>query len=382
MEVATGPHAAVAGKWRLLRRRRLLSRDKSGCGRVSTKLDRAFRRLLPQDVEVAAVVRNIAFYHFTLEFLSYYKYIVNLILGVMAPSHFAWPQEEEDTLEDHIDDDDEPYMEEPFDESILTPEQSVKVDELCKENPMLTREDMAVMLRLNLMSHRATLEGRELTGIEIRMAQQLKEVFYWVPPTQLEGICNSTLELHFEDICLPCVEEIASDLNSHVLINECLDLICETRKLDDLRVEKLVRDHIEVCFDKNYLCASIDLESEFLMLDEPRPLLELADLGDELDVDRLLFEIENPLVKNFHENENIVFYLIDGDRVDNFVKTSFKPVVEFVSPPNAFDSYDHLKLKEHFIIPVTSLVKLFEEKSVKSRYRPSLLRFSPCLQVK
>ncbi|KAF3567674.1 hypothetical protein DY000_02017061 [Brassica cretica] len=40
---------------------------------------------------------------------------------------------------------------------------------------MLTREDMAVMLRLNLMSHRATLEGRELTGIEIRMAQQLKE---------------------------------------------------------------------------------------------------------------------------------------------------------------------------------------------------------------
>jgi len=229
---------------------------------------------------------------------------------------------------------------------------------------MLTREDMAVMLRLNLMSHRATLEGRELTGIEIRMAQQLKEVFYWVPPTQLEGICNSTLELHFEDICLPCVEEIASDLNSHVLINECLDLICETRKLDDLRVEKLVRDHIEVCFDKNYLCASIDLEYEFLMLNEPRPLLELADLGDELDVDRLLFEIENPLVKNFHENENIVFYLIDGDRVDYFVKTSFEPVVEFVSPPNAFDSYDHLNLKEHFIIHVTSLVKLFEEKSV------------------
>ncbi|KAF3581709.1 hypothetical protein DY000_02034214 [Brassica cretica] len=195
---------------------------------------------------------------------------------------------------------------------------------------MLTREDMAVMLRLNFISHRATLEGRELTCIEIRMAQQLKKVFYWVPPTQLE--------------------DIASDLNSHVLINECLDLICETRKLDDLRVEKLVRDHIEVCLDKNYLCPSIDLESEFLMLDEPRPLLELADLGDELDVDRLLLEIENPLVKNFHENENIGFYLIDGDRVDYFVKTSFEPVVKFVFPPNAFDSHDHLNLKEHFII--------------------------------
>ncbi|KAF3567213.1 hypothetical protein DY000_02015345 [Brassica cretica] len=280
----------------------------------------------------------------------------------MAANHFVWPQEEEDTLEDHIDDD-EPYVEEPFDDSILTPEQSVKVDELCKENPMLTREDMAVMLRLNLITS-ATLEGRELTGIEIIMAQQLKEVFYWVPPTQLEGICNSTLELHFEVVCLPCVEEIASDLNSHVLINEYLDLICKTRKLDDLRVENLVRDHIEVCSDKNYLCASIELESEFLMLDEPSPLLELADLGDELDVDRLLFERENPLVKIFHENENIVLYLIDGDRVDYFIKTSFEPVVEFVSPTNAFDSYDHLNLKENFIIHVTSLVKLFEEKSV------------------
>ncbi|KAF2596961.1 hypothetical protein F2Q68_00009369 [Brassica cretica] len=71
------------------------------------------------------------------------------------------------------------------------------------------------------------------------------EVMYWVPSTQLEGICNSTLELQFEDICLPCVEDIASDLDSLVLINECLDLICETRKLDELRVEKLVRDHIE-----------------------------------------------------------------------------------------------------------------------------------------
>ena len=115
-----------------------------------------------------------------------------MLFAVIVASHFVWPQEEEDTLEDHIDDD-EPYVEEPFDESILTPGQSVKVDELCKENSMLTREDITVMLRLNLMSHRATLEGRELTDTEIRMTQQIKEVFYWVPPTQLEGICNSTL---------------------------------------------------------------------------------------------------------------------------------------------------------------------------------------------
>jgi len=114
---------------------------------------------------------------------------------------------------------------------------------------------------------------------------------------------------------LPCGENIAHDLDSLVLINECLDLICETRKLDELRIEKLARDHIEVCFDKNYLCASIDLEYEFLMLNEPRPLLELADLGDELDVDMLLLRIENSLVKNYHENVSIVYYLIDGHKL-------------------------------------------------------------------
>ena len=59
-----------------------------------------------------------------------------------------------------------------------------------------------------------------------------------------------------------------------------------------------------------------------------------------------------------------MYYLIDGDRVDYFVKSLFEPVVDCVFPPYAFDSHDHLNLKEHFIIHVTSLVKLFEEKSV------------------
>ena len=77
-----------------------------------------------------------------------------------------------------------------------------------------------------------------------------------------------------------------------------------------------------------------------------------------------MLEIENPLVKNIHENENILFYLIDGDRVDYFVKTSFVHVVGFVFPLNAFDSHDHLNLKEHFIIHAISLVKLFDEKYV------------------
>ncbi|KAL0876513.1 hypothetical protein Bca101_026218 [Brassica carinata] len=278
----------------------------------------------------------------------------------MVSSYFERPQEEEDTFEEYIED--EAYVEPPhFDICILTPEQRVELYRLLreKENWGKTRRNLAQTIRVNLIRDRAEFEGRDVTNDECRDAYDLKEV----PPTQLEGICNSTLELHFEDICLTCVEDIASDFNSHVLINKCLDPICETRKLDGLRVEKLARDHIEVCFDKNYLCALIDLESEFLMLDEPRPLLELVDLGDELDVDKLLLEMENPLVKNIQENENIVFYLNDGDRVDNFVKNSFEPVVNFVFPPNAFASHDNLNLKEHFIIHATSLVKLFEEKS-------------------
>ncbi|KAF8085087.1 hypothetical protein N665_0681s0010 [Sinapis alba] len=214
---------------------------------------------------------------------------------------------------------------------------------------------------MSLIWDRAEFEGREVTTDEVKKAYDLKEVIYWVPPTQLEGICNSNLELHFENICLPCVEEIAPDLNSFVLINECLDLICETRKLDDLRVEKLARDHIEVCFNKNYFCASIDL---ILMLDESRTLLEPSELGDELDVDKLFLEKENPLVKSNHENENIVFYLIDGDKVDYFVKTSFESVVDFVFPPIAFDSHDHLNIKEHVLIHAISFVKLLDEKYV------------------
>ncbi|RID50806.1 hypothetical protein BRARA_H01509 [Brassica rapa] len=283
----------------------------------------------------------------------------------MASSYFEKPQEEEDTFEDHIEDEPYVYVEPPpFDASILTPAQLVKLNELQKKYPESAKTSLARRIRVELIRDRSELEGREVTQYEFNVAYDLKEVMYWVPPPQLEGTSISTLKLQLEEICLPCGENIAHDLDSLVLINECLDLICETRKLDELRIEKLARDHIEVCFDKNYLCASIDLEYEFSILNKPRPLLELADLGDELDVDKFLLEIENPHVKDNHENENIVFYLIDGDRVNYFAKTSFESVVDCVFPPYAFDSHDHLNLKEHFIIHVTSLVKFFEEKSV------------------
>ena len=109
---------------------------------------------------------------------------------------------------------------------------------------------------------------------------------------------------------------------------------------------------------------SVDLESDFMILENSRPLLELDKLGDELDVDKLLLEIEIPQVEKNHENVNIVFYLIDGDRIDYFVKTSFEPVINFVFPPNVSDFHDHLNFKENFIMHGTSLVKLFDEKSV------------------
>ncbi|KAJ4906675.1 Uncharacterized protein Rs2_10333 [Raphanus sativus] len=274
----------------------------------------------------------------------------------MASSYHEKTQEEEDTFEYHIQDD--------FDASILTPAQLVMLYELQKEYPGSAKTSLARRIRLELIKDRAELEGREVTKYEFNVAYDLKEVMDWAPPLQLEGIEISILELQFEKICSPCGENIAHDHDSLVLINECLDLICETRKLDELRIEKLARDHIEVCFDKSYLCASFDLESEFLILNEPRPLLSLADTGDELDVDKLLLEIENPLVKNNHENVNIVFYSVDGDRVDYFVKTSFEPVVDFIFPPNAFDSHAYLNIKEHLIFHDSSIVKLFDEKSV------------------
>jgi len=230
----------------------------------------------------------------------------------MASSCFEKPQEEEDHIED------EPYVyvePPPFDASILTPAQLVTLNELQKKYPGSAKTSLARRIRVELIRDQAELEGREVTQYEFNVAYDLKEVMYWVPPPQLEGTRISTLELQLEELCLPCGENIAHDLDSLVLINECLDLICETRKLDELRMEKLARDHIEVCFDKNYLCASIDLEYEFLMLKEPRPLLELADLGDELDVDMLLLRIENSLVKNYHENVSIVYYLIDGHKL-------------------------------------------------------------------
>ncbi|KAL0759373.1 hypothetical protein Bca101_075523 [Brassica carinata] len=282
----------------------------------------------------------------------------------MASSYSEKPQEEEETFEDRIED--QPYVKPPpFDIRILTPDQRDELHRLqrMKENRDKTKRNLAQLIRIHLIRDRAEFEEREVTQYELDAACALNEVMYWAPPLQLEGIEISTLKLQLEEICLPCGENNISGLNSLVLMNECLDMICETKKLDELRIEKLVRDHIEVCFDKSYLCASFDLESEFFILDEPRPLLELPDLGDELDVDKLLLEIENPHAENYHENVNIVYYLIDGDRVDYFVKTSFEHVVDFVFPPNAFDSHDHLNLKEHFITHVISLVKLFEEKS-------------------
>ncbi|WZZ58791.1 hypothetical protein YC2023_058898 [Brassica napus] len=283
----------------------------------------------------------------------------------MASSYSEKPQEMEETFEDRIED--QPYVKPPpFDIRILTPDQRVELHRLQRTKEYWGKpiRQLAQMVRIHLIRDRAEFEGRDVNQSEFDAACALDEVMYWVPPPQLEGISISTLELKLEEICLPCGEDNAPDLDSLVLINECLDLICETRKLDELRVEKLAKDHIEVCFVKNCICASFDLESKFFLLENSTPLLELDDLGDELDVDKLLLEIENPHAENYHENVNIVYYLIDGDRVDYFVKTLFEPVVDFGFPPNAFDSHDHLNLKKHFKTHIISLVKLFEEKSV------------------
>lgn len=115
------------------------------------------------------------------------------------------------------------------------------------------------------MSHQATLGGRQLTFEKIKVAHALEEVIYWVPPSQLQGTCDSTFESHdVQDNHLPCIVDVTSDLDYFFLTDECYDLIFETERLDIVRVN-FVRDYHEVCFDMSYLCASNDLKTDFVI---------------------------------------------------------------------------------------------------------------------
>uniref|UniRef100_A0A1J3EAI5 Uncharacterized protein n=1 Tax=Noccaea caerulescens TaxID=107243 RepID=A0A1J3EAI5_NOCCA len=281
----------------------------------------------------------------------------------MAMDYNDWPREEDTMSDENIQD--ETYEEPPLDENVLTPEQKVELDKLCTENTMLTRSDLAIMIRLNIMSHRAALEGRELTFYEIGIAQALEEVIYWVPPCPLEGTCDSTVETHdYEDSHIPCIDVVASSVYTPILIDECHDLICETHRLDTLRVEKLTRDYHEICFDINHLSAlnAHDLEFKFPVLEESKSILEKSYLGDVLDVDKILNEAEGSKVEIDFREEDIVFYMIDGDEVDYFVMNSFKPEVDFIFPSNAFDPHEHLSIKENFKLYAIIVVELFDVK--------------------
>ncbi|KAG7559395.1 Zinc finger CCHC-type [Arabidopsis thaliana x Arabidopsis arenosa] len=269
------------------------------------------------------------------------------------------PEEEEDIFGDNIQD--EEYVEQQLDENVLTLEQKVKLDELYKENPTLTRSDLAALIRLNLLSLRAALEGRELTFYEIREAHALEKVIYWVPPSELEGTCNSTFEIYdFEDIHMPCIEDMTSSLHTPFLIDECYDLICESQRLDILRAENVSRDYHELCFDIEYHCALNvhDLEFKFSMPELSRSLLEESYLGVVLDIDKILHETENTEVD--YMDGDVVLYEINGDEVDYFVKTSFKPEIDFIFPLDAFDSHSHPTIKEYFKVYAPIVVIVFD----------------------
>ncbi|KAG7552293.1 Integrase catalytic core [Arabidopsis thaliana x Arabidopsis arenosa] len=269
------------------------------------------------------------------------------------------PEEEEDIFGDNIQD--EEYVEPQLDENVLTLEQKVKLDELYKENPTLTRSDLAALIRLNLLSLRAALEGRELTFYEIREAHALEKVIYWVPPSELEGTCNSTFESYdFEDIHMPCIEDMTSSLHTPSLIDECYDLICESQRLDILRAENVSRDYHELCFDIEYHCALNvhDLEFKFSMPELSRSLLEESYLGVVLDIDKILHETENTEVD--YMDGDVVLYEINGDEVDYFVKTSFKPEIDFIFPLDAFDSHSHPTIKEYFKVYAPIVVIVFD----------------------
>ncbi|KAG7543743.1 hypothetical protein ISN45_Aa07g036240 [Arabidopsis thaliana x Arabidopsis arenosa] len=262
-----------------------------------------------------------------------------------------WLEEEED----------EPYTEPPFDESVLTPEQKVKLDELHNEHPTFVRSDLAILIRCNLLSHRAACEGREVTFYEEQEAHALEKVIYWVPPSELEGTCVPSLEIHdVEDIHMPCIEDVNSSLHTPMIIDECYDLICESQQLDTLRAEKLARDYHEICFDIEYHCALKvhDLEFKFSMPEISRSLLDESYLGVVFDIDKILNESEDPEV-NYMDGD-IVLYEINGDEVDYFVQTSCNQEIEFIFPPNAFDLHEHSTIKEYFKVYATFVVIILD----------------------
>lgn len=51
-------------------------------------------------------------------------------------------------------------------------------------------------------------------------------------------------------------------------------------------------------------------------------------------MDKIVNEIENIEVENNYENVYIVFYMIGGDNVDYFVKTSLEPIVRLIKKKN------------------------------------------------
>jgi len=66
----------------------------------------------------------------------------------------------------------------------------------------------------------------ENTFLEEHEAYVLEKVMYWIPPSKLEGTWFSILEIHdFEDIQMPCIEDVNSSLHTPMIIDECYDLI-------------------------------------------------------------------------------------------------------------------------------------------------------------
>lgn len=94
----------------------------------------------------------------------------------------------------------------------------------------------------------------------------------------------------------------------------------------------------------------------------------MIDLMCELGINKILNEIKNHEVENNYEIVNIVFYMIDGDKISYFLKTFFETVVYFVF----FFHQMHLflmnisPLKENFVTYVTLVVNFVDEKSAIS----------------
>lgn len=187
--------------------------------------------------------------------------------------------------------------------------------------------------------------------IPLTVAKTFIAVYNPLPRSALSGYLF-THDLSSSPMCIRRVVDI--------FLEGCLDLVCESNALNFQRLDHLVRDYHLACFDIVSLCAlTNDHLSNPFMLDDSSCFLESHN--------RLLFEVDCILsdlkcskVKDEDRNEEIVFYLINGDEVEYFPQNSFKVKVDFIFNLDSFFPLEHSMIKNALVVHATFVVNFLE----------------------